>query len=92
MRDLIEGLCQQIGHVGQADRDLAGHGHQVPKPRHVGPPRGNQNESLYRESSSFSTTLPNMAVGGKAYASRSSHGRVSASTATARESGIGETN
>ena len=48
VRDLIEGLCQQIRQVGQAERDLTGHGHQVPKPRHVGPPRGNQNESLAR--------------------------------------------
>ena len=33
-----------------------------------------------------------MATGGKAYASRSSHGRLSASTAVARESGTGDTN
>ena len=89
MRDLIEGLCQQIG---QAERDLAGHGHQVPKPMHVGQPGAIRMNLLQGESSSFSTTLPNMAVGGKAYASRSSHGRVSASTATARVSGTGETN
>ena len=34
VRDLIEWLCQQ---VGQAWCDLAGHGHWIPKPRHVGP-------------------------------------------------------
>ena len=33
-----------------------------------------------------------MAAGGKVYASRSSHGRLSASTAEARGSGTGETN
>ena len=38
------------------------------------------------------TTLPNMADGGKVYASRSYHGRLSASTAVARGSGIGDTN
>ena len=27
VRDLIEGLCQQIGQVGQTERDLTGHGH-----------------------------------------------------------------
>ena len=40
----------------------------------------------------FSTTLPNMAAGGKAYASRSSRGKLSASTAEARGSGTSETN
>ena len=44
------------------------------------------------ESCNFSTTLPNMAAGGKAYASRSSHGRLSASTAVVRGSGTGDTN
>ena len=47
---------------------------------------------LHGESYNFSTTLPKMAAGGKAYASRSSHGRLSASTAVARESGTGDTN
>ena len=37
-------------------------------------------------------SLPKMAAGGKAYASRSSHGKLSASTAVARESGTGDTN
>ena len=40
----------------------------------------------------FSTTLAKMAVGGKVYASRSYHGRLSASTAVARGSGTGDTN
>ena len=44
------------------------------------------------ESCNFSTTLPKMVAGGKAYASRSYHGRLSASTAVARGSGTGDTN
>ena len=44
------------------------------------------------ESCNFSTTLPKMVAGGKAYASRSSHGRLSASTAMAIGSGTGDTN
>ena len=47
---------------------------------------------LHGQSCNFSITLPNMADGGKAYASRSSHGRPSASTAVARGSGTGDTN
>ena len=47
---------------------------------------------LHGESCNFCTTLPKMAAGGKAYASRSSHGRLSASTAVARGSGTGDTN
>ena len=47
---------------------------------------------LQGESCNFSTTLPKMAVGGKAYASSSSHGILSASTATDKESGTGDTN
>ena len=47
---------------------------------------------LHGEFCNFSTTLPKMAVGGKAYASRSSHGRLRASTAVARGSGTGDTN
>ena len=62
MRDLIEGLCQQVGQIGQTQWDLAGHGHQIPKPRHVGPPRSNQNDSL---AWGVSTTLPKMAASGK---------------------------
>ena len=46
VRDLIEGLCQQVGQNGQAQWDLARHGHLIPKPSHVGPPRSNQNNSL----------------------------------------------
>ena len=47
---------------------------------------------LHGESCNFSTTLPSMAAGGKVYASRSYHGRLSASTAVARGSGTGDTN
>ena len=47
---------------------------------------------LNGEFCNFSTTFPNRATGGKAYASRSSHGRLSASTAVARESGTRDTN
>ena len=47
---------------------------------------------LHGESCIFSTTLHNMAAGGKAYASRSSHGRPSTSTAVVRGSGTGDTN
>ena len=46
VRDLIEWLCQQVGQIGQAQWDFAGHGHWIPKPRHGGPPRSNQNDSL----------------------------------------------
>ena len=45
---------------------------------------------LYGESCNFSTTLPNMADGGKVYAFRSYHGILSAKGA--RESGTGDTN
>ena len=47
---------------------------------------------LHGESCNFSTTLPNMTDGGKVYAFRSYHGRLSASTAVARGSGTGDTN
>ena len=47
---------------------------------------------LHGESCNSSTTLPNMADGGKVYASRSYHGRLSASTAVAGGSGTGDTN
>ena len=47
---------------------------------------------LHEESCNFSTTLPNMADGGKVYAFRSYHGRLSASTAVAKRSGTGGTN
>ena len=47
---------------------------------------------LHGESCNFSTSLPKVVAGGKAYASRSSHGRLSASTAEARGSGTGDTN
>ena len=47
---------------------------------------------LHGESYNFSTTLPNMADGGKVYTFRSYHGRLSASTAVARGSGTGDTN
>ena len=49
----------------------------------VGPPRSNQNESLAWGVLQLLHHLPNMAAGGKAYASRSSHGRLSASTVVA---------
>ena len=47
---------------------------------------------LHGESCNSSTTLPNMVYGGKVCASRSYHGRLSASTAVARGSGTGDTN
>ena len=47
---------------------------------------------LHGESCNSSTTLPNMADGGKVYASRSYHGRLSASTAVAGGSGTSDTN
>ena len=46
---------------------------------------------LHGQACNFSTTLPKMATGGKAYASRSSYGRLSASTAEARVSSTGDT-
>ena len=47
---------------------------------------------LHGHSCNFSTTLPNMAAGGKAFGSRSSHGRLSASTAQAWGSSTSDTN
>ena len=47
---------------------------------------------LHGESCNFSTTLPNMADGGKVYAFRYYHGRLSTSTAVARGSSTGDTN
>ena len=47
---------------------------------------------LHGESCNFSTTLPNMADGGKVYAFRSYDGRLSASTAVARGSSTSDTN
>ena len=47
---------------------------------------------LHGESCNFSTTLPNMADGGKVYAFRSCHGRLRVCTAVARGSGTGDTN
>ena len=46
---------------------------------------------LHGESCNF-TSLPNMADGGRVYAFRSYHGRLSVSTAVARGSGTGDTN
>ena len=46
---------------------------------------------LQGESWNFSTTLPKMADGGKVYAFRSYHGRLSTSTAVTRGSGTGDT-
>ena len=47
---------------------------------------------LHGDPCNFSTTLPNMADGGKVYAFRSYHGQLNASTAVARGSGTGDTN
>ena len=77
---------------GQAQWDLTGQGHQIPNSRHVGPPGAIRMILLHGESCNFSTTLPKMAAGGKAYASRPSHDRLSASTAVARGSSTGDTN
>ena len=49
-------------------------------------------QSEQGQSCNFPTTLSNMAAGGKAYASRSSHGRLNASTTMVRVSGTGDTN
>ena len=57
VRDLTEGLCQQVRQNGQVQWDLAGHGHLIPKPRHVGPLRSNQNDSLARGSPATSPPL-----------------------------------
>ena len=58
----------------------------------LGHPGANRMILLHGESCNFSTTLPNMADGGKVYAFRSYHGRLSAPTAVARGSGTGDTN
>ena len=47
---------------------------------------------MHGDCCNFTTTLPNVVVGGKAHASRFSHGRLSAFTAAARESGTCDTN
>ena len=86
--DLIEWLCQLVGQIGQAQWDLAGSQNQGM----LGHPGAIRMILLHRESCNFSTTLPNMADGGKVYASRSYHGRLSTSTAVARRSGTGDTN
>ena len=46
---------------------------------------------LHGDPCNFSTTLPNMADGGKVYAFRSYLGRLNTSTAVARGSGTGDT-
>ena len=56
----------------------------------LGHPGANRMILLHGESCNFSTTLPNMADGGKEYAFRSYNGRLSASTAVARGSGTGD--
>ena len=58
----------------------------------LGHPGGIRMILLHGESCNFSTTLPNMVDGGKVYAFRSYHGRLSGSTAVARGSGTGDTN
>ena len=57
----------------------------------LGHPRAIRMILLHGESCNFSTTLPNIADGGKVYAFRSYHGRLSTSTAVARGSGTGDT-
>ena len=42
---MTEWLSHQVGHV---QRDVAGHGYQIPEPGHVGPPCSNQNDSPAR--------------------------------------------
>ena len=78
--------------IGRRTPDI---GHRTAKKAKIiyPPPRGVDIMILsHGESCNFSTTLPNMAAGGKAYASRSSNGRLSVSTAVARGSGTGDTN
>ena len=48
VKGLIERLSEKVGQIGQTQRDLAGYCHQVPKPRHAGPPWGNQDYSVAR--------------------------------------------
>ena len=91
MRDLIEGCVNRLGKKSQSQWDLTRPGHWVPKPRHVEPSRNNQNDSVAWGVLQLLHHLSKMVAGGKAYASRSSHGRLSASTAVVRESGAGDT-
>ena len=63
----------------------------APPPPPPPPPGAIRMILLHGESCNL-TTLPNMADGGKVYAFRSYHGRLSASTAVARGSGTGDTN
>ena len=91
MRDLIEGLCQQVGRLGRLSGiwlDMVTRSQNQGMLGHSGAIRM---ILLHGESCNF-TILPNTAAGGRAYASRSSHGRLSASTAVARGSGTGDTN
>ena len=87
VRDLIEGLCQQVGLGIWLDMATRSQNQGI-----LGHPRAIRMILLHGESCNFSTTLPNMAAGGKAYASRSSPDRLSTSTAEARGSGTGDTN
>ena len=86
--------CQQVGQIRQAQWDLAGHplATRSQNQSTLGHPGAIRIILLHGESCNFSTTLPNMADGGKVYAFRSYHGRLRASTAVARRYGTGGTN
>ena len=90
MRDLVEGLRQRLGRFGRLSGiwlDISTRSQNQGMLGHPGAIR----IILFQGQSCNFTTLPNMAAGGKAYASRSFYGKLSASTAEARGSGTGET-
>ena len=84
--------CQQVGQIGRLSGIWLDMATRSQNQGMLGHPGAIRMILLHGESCNFSTTLPNMADGGKVYAFRSYHGRLSASTAVARGSGTGDTN
>ena len=84
--------CQQVGQIGRLSGICLDMATRSQNQGMLGHPRAIRMILLHGGSCNFSTTLPNMADGGKVYAFRSYHGRLSASTAVARGSGTGDTN
>ena len=70
-------MVESAGWAGTKESDLTWS--QGPRTRHVGPPWSNQNDAPAWVVLQILHHLPKMATSGKAYGSRSSHGRLSAS-------------
>ena len=84
--------CQQVGQMGRLSGIWLDMATRSQNQGMLGHPGAIRMILLHGESCNSSTTLPNMVDGGKVYASRSYHGRLSASTAVAGGSGTGDTN